>query len=223
MVNFASLILIPSAHAHSAPVRLAFHVTKTVAAGKAGLHEHQLPCRRWCSCGSCLSNAHELEQVVSQVFADCPSLYLCATATCCRGCFSAKAVGQAADLQASLLSHRNGAVQARVLQLVLSSVSQSAERHSQGEAGQAEALLFDLATVRAAVGTMGPAGHLQVWQTLVPLVLPEGALPLLSQPPDQGAQGAYCKKGEALWLPHQPGWKGQAMWWLSLPPAHAFI
>ena len=110
-------------------------------------------------------------------------LHLYATATCCRGCFSAKAVGQAADLQASLLSHRNGAVQARVLQLVLSSVVQSAERHRQGDAGQAEALLFDLATVKVAVRAMGPARHLQVWQTLVPLVLREGALRLMSQLP----------------------------------------
>lgn len=129
-------------------------------------------------------------------FADCTSPYLHVTGPCCRGCFSAKVVGQAADLQASLLSHRNGAVQARVLQLVLSSVTQSAERHWQGEAGQAEALLFDLATVRVAVEAMDPAGHLLVWQSLVPLVLPGGALWLLSacpQTPGHGLQSAECK------------------------------
>ena len=113
--------------------------------------------------------------------ADWPCLCLYGTAICCRGCFSAKAVGQAADLQASLLSHKNRAVQAQVLQLVLSSIAQSAERHWQGQAGQAEALLFDLATVRVTVEAMGPAGHLQVWQTLVPLILPEGARWLLLQ------------------------------------------
>ena len=161
-------------------------------------------------------NTHEFEQLVRWASADRPSLYSCATATYCRACFSAKAVGQAADLQASLLSHRNGAVQARVLQLVLSSVAQSAERHWQGEAGQAEALLFDLATVRVALGAMGPAGHLQVWQTLVPLILPEGG-PYISTTWSHASQTAKCMARRALWWPQRPTWKGQAMRWLCAP------
>ena len=168
-------------------------------------------------------NAHELEQLVRWASADRPSLLLCATATYCRACFSAKAVGQAADLQASLLSHRNGAVQARVLQLVLSSVALSAERHWQGEAGQAEALLFDLATVRVALEAIGPAGHLQVWQTLVPLILPEGALRLLSQPSGlmplkrpSAWQGGHCGG-----LNGQPRKARQCIGFL--PPANTFI